>query len=124
MPDEKKPAQYAWQVAATRVPSTFQTVVRLIGAKALGNIMSSRKGVFGLIAIAVSYIALIGALPADAPAEVVSQMTNTFVWIVGAIAALYMGGTAIEDAAEKKANGKKPPAGSTEVQSGTINIDA
>jgi hypothetical protein len=84
--------------------------MRVVGAKALGGIISSRKGVFGIIAIVISYIVTLGMLPADASPEVVAQMTNTFVWIVGAISALYMGGTAMEDAAEKKANGKKTPA--------------
>lgn len=121
MPEEKKATVHAWQVTATRIPSAFQTVIRLVGAKALGNIMSSRKGVFGIIAIVISYIATLGLLPVDAPPDVVAQMANTFVWVVGGIAALFMGGTAIEDAAEKKANGKKPPVG-LDVQSGSIEL--
>ena len=97
------PTQHLWQQTLTTLPSTFSTVMKVVGVKALGNIMASRKGMFGLVAIAISYIALFTTLPAGAPAELVAQSTNTFVWIVSGIAALYMGGTAVEDAAEKHA---------------------
>lgn len=119
----EKPVAYGWQVSMTKLPSTFSTVVRIVGAKALGNIMASRKGVFGILAIVISYIVLIGMLPADAPQQLVTEMTNTFVWLVGAIAALYMGGTAFEDAAEKKA---KPPVTRSDavVASGSVDVDA
>jgi len=80
----------------------MQAIAKFGGLKALGGIMSSRKGIFGLLAIGISYWLLLGRLPVDAAPEVVASMGQLFVTLVGAVSALYIGGTALEDGLEKK----------------------
>jgi len=76
-------------------------VMRYGGLKALGAIMSSRKGIFGLVAMALSYYLLLGRLPEDATPELVGQMGEVFGMLVGVISGLFIGGTALEDAVSK-----------------------
>ena len=72
------------------------------GLKALGNILASRKGIFGILAIVASYVLLLGRLPDDAPADVVAHMADIFGYIIATVAALFIGGTALEDYGAKK----------------------
>ena len=78
-------------------------IVRYGGLKALGAIMSSRKGIFGLIAMALSYYLLLGRLPEDAAPALVGQMGEVFGMLVGVISGLFIGGTALEDGLSKAA---------------------
>ena len=83
--------------------TALQQLMRYGGVKALGAILSSRKGVFGLIVIGLSYYLLLGRLPVDAPPEVVSKMGEIFGLIAGVVGGLFIGGTALEDALSKGA---------------------
>ena len=83
--------------------TALSQVLRYGGVKAVGAILSSRKGVFGLLGIALSYYLLLGRLPIDAAPELVAQMGEVFGTLVGVIAGLFIGGTALEDALSKGA---------------------
>ena len=103
---ENKPLQ---QLANAQVtPSVLRValtqLVKYGGLKALGAIVASRKGVFGLLAIVIGYYFLLGRLPDDAPPEVVTGMGEIFGVLVGAISAFFIGGTALEDGMAKRAN--------------------
>jgi hypothetical protein len=87
------------QTPLTRV--ALEQLAKYGGLRALGAIMASRKGIFGIIAIAVSYFLVLGRLPEDAPPELVSRMGEIFGYLVGAISAFFIAGTALEDAAAK-----------------------
>ena len=94
------------KVLNTLVPhkeTALSQVLRYGGLKALGAIMSSRKGIFGLVGIALSYYLLLGRLPEDAAPELVTQMGEVFGMLVGVISGLFIGGTALEDALSKGA---------------------
>lgn len=79
------------------------------GIKALGAILSSRKGIFGILAIGLSYYLLIGRLPADAPEDVLVKMSEIFGMLVGVISGLFIGGTALEDSLKKGATATNSP---------------
>jgi len=83
--------------------TALQQILRYGGLKSVGAILSSRKGVFGILAIGLSYWLLLGRLPADASAELVAQMGEVFGLLVGVVSALFIGGTALEDALSKGA---------------------
>ena len=73
------------------------------GVDALKAIITSRKGVFGVLGLVLGYYVLIGRLPADAPAEAIDKAADLYTWLVAIVSALYMGGTALEDALAKGA---------------------
>jgi len=79
------------------------------GIKALGAILSSRKGIFGLLALGFSYYLLLGRLPADAPEDVLVKMSEIFGMLVGVISGLFIGGTALEDSLKKGATNTNSP---------------
>ena len=54
--------------------TAFQQILRYGGIKTIGNLLASRKGVFGMIVIGLSYWLLLGRLPAEAPLDMVAQM--------------------------------------------------
>jgi len=87
--------------------SNYETVVQKItayaGLNSLKNILTSRKGVFGIVALAIGYYVLLGRLPADTSAAQIDKASEMFGWMVSVVAALYMGGTALEDALSKGA---------------------
>jgi hypothetical protein len=90
------------------------------GLKALGNILASRKGVFGILAILVSYFLLLGRLPDDAPEELIAKMAEVFGLVVAAVSALFIGGTALEDGLKKKA---LPPTDETTSSSASESLN-
>lgn len=100
MAEERKPLQLP---TLAHKDTAFQQILRYGGLKAVGAIMSSRKGVFGILAIGLSYWLLLGRLPEDASAELVTQMGEVFGTLVGVISGLFIGGTALEDALSKGA---------------------
>ena len=88
----------------TPIGAAVGAFVKYGGIRALGAILSSRKGIFGLIAIGASYWFLLGRLPEDAPVELVTNMAEIFGIVVSAVAGLFIGGTALEDAAAKRSS--------------------
>lgn len=91
------------QAVTSHKETALSQLMRYGGLKALGAIMSSRKGIFGIVGIVLSYYLLLGRLPEDAPVELVSQMGEVFGMLVGVISGLFIGGTALEDALSKGA---------------------
>ena len=77
--------------------TAFQQLLRYGGIKTIGNLLASRKGVFGALVIGLTYWLLLGRLPADAAPELVGQMGEVFGMIVGTVAVVVIGGTALED---------------------------
>ncbi len=88
--------------------TAFQQILRYGGIKTIGNLLASRKGVFGLIAIALSYWLLLGKLPADAAPELIGQMGEVFGMIVGTVVVVVIGGTALEDTFKRGAEKTGP----------------
>lgn len=80
-----------------------QKITSYVGLNSVKNILTSRKGVFGIVALALGYYVLLGRLPADTPAAQVDSAAELFGWMVSIVSALYMGGTALEDALSKGA---------------------
>jgi hypothetical protein len=89
--------------------AAWRYFVKYSGIQSIGNILASRKGIFGIVAIGLAYWLLLGRLPAEAPPELVAEMGEIFGLIVGVIAGLFIGGTALEDALKKgtRASGPK-----------------
>jgi hypothetical protein len=92
----------------SRAKVVVDAVTKYGGIRALGAIFSSRKGIFGIVAIGLSYYLLIGRLPEDAPEDVFVRMAEVFGILVGVISGLFIGGTALEDALEKGAKNAGP----------------
>lgn len=105
MAEEKRGAEKLGVVGvgASTVHVALSQLTKYGGLQALGAIMSSRKGIFGILAIVVSYWMLLGRLPVDAPAELVARMGEVFGWIVCGVSGMFIGGTALEDGLSKKA---------------------
>ena len=88
--------------------TALQQILRYGGIKTVGNLLASRKGVFGLIAIALSYWLLLGKLPAEAAPELIAQMGEVFGMIVADVVATVIGGTALEDTVKRGATKAGP----------------
>lgn len=88
--------------------TAWQQILRYGGIKTIGNLLASRKGVFGMIAIALSYWLLLGRLPAEAAPELVAQMGEVFGMIVGVVVVAVIGGTALEDTFKRGAEKAGP----------------
>jgi len=92
-----------------QVKLVVDAITKYGGVKALGAILSSRKGVFGIVTIGLCWYLLLGRLPADAPEDVLVKMSEIFGMLVGVISGLFIGGTALEDALKKGAANTNSP---------------
>ena len=97
-PNREEPhvAKMTWALAVSKF-------MKYAGMQSVGAILSSRKGVYGIATIAIAYFVLLGRLPADASEALVTQHATIFGWVTGIVAALFIGGTALEDAVTKYA---------------------
>ncbi|KKK92868.1 hypothetical protein LCGC14_2698610 [marine sediment metagenome] len=98
----------AWELHLQNKATAWQQLLRYGGIKTVGNLLASRKGVFGFIAIALSYWLLLGRLPAEAAPELIAQMGEVFGMIVAVVVATVVGGTALEDALKRGATKAGP----------------
>ena len=89
-------------ITLSKAVTAVQLIVKYAGLKSVGAILSSRKGVCGIAAIGLSYWLLLGRLPDGTSTELVAQMSETFGTIVSVVAALFIGGTALEDAFKQR----------------------
>jgi len=97
------------EVVMSQVKVVVAAVTKYGGLKALGAILSSRKGVFGIVAIGLCWYLLLGRLAADVPEDVLVKMSEIFGMLVGVISGLFIGGTALEDSLKKGAKNTNSP---------------
>lgn len=96
------------------ISKALEQIAKHGGLKALGAILASRKGIFGILIVVASYFGLLGRLPENTDPAIVENMAEVFGLVLGTVSVMFIGGTAFEDGMEKLKGKTEAPAADTE----------